>query len=191
MLPLVNLVANLRNAFSPKPFISTWKAHCCENLAPLTLSFSARYGLCGHRYVVWLKAFCKIMAIHKWISRDNPESKHTEDRMYSILDGAIVPIFNDEIIDEYREVLHSPKFQFPEEATEQVLNAIRTLGVHSDRITSEDICNDPKDVVFYEVTLSVDEAYLITGNIKHFPIKPFVVTPAQMIEILISGEIRK
>lgn len=80
---------------------------------------------------------------------------------------------------------------FPEEATEQVLNAIRTLGVHSDRITSEDICNDPKDVVFYEVTLSVDEAYLITGNIKHFPIKPFVVTPAQMIEILISGEIRK
>lgn len=140
---------------------------------------------------MWLKAFCKIMAIHKWISRDNPESKHTEDRMYSILDGAIVPIFNDEIIDEYREVLHSPKFQFSEEATEQVLNAIRTLGVHSDRITSEDICNDPKDVVFYEVTLSVDEAYLITGNIKHFPIKPFVVTPAQMIEILISGEIRK
>lgn len=48
------------------------------------------------------------MAIHKWISRDNPESKHTEDRMYSILDGAIVPIFNDEIIDEYREVLHRP-----------------------------------------------------------------------------------
>ena len=109
--------------------------------------------------------------------------------MYSILDGAIVPIFNDEIIDEYREVLHSPKFQFPEEATEQVLNAIRTLGVHSDRIESEDICYDPRDVVFYEVTLSVDEAYLITGNIKHFPIKPFVVTPAQMIEILLSGEI--
>lgn len=111
------------------------------------------------------------MAIHKWISRDNPESKHTEDRMYSILDGAIVPIFNDEIIDEYREVLHRPKFQFPEEATEQVLNAIRTLGVHSDRITSEDICNDPKDVVFYEVTISVDEAYLDHRQHKTFPNK--------------------
>ena len=45
-------------------------------------------------------------------------------------------------------------------------------------------------MVFYEVTLSVDEAYLITGNIKHFPIKPFVVTPAQMIEILLSGDNR-
>lgn len=130
------------------------------------------------------------MAIHKWISRDNPESKHTEDRMYSILDGTIIPIFNDEIIDEYREVLHRPKFRFPENAIEQVLNAISILGVHSDRIKSEDTCNDPKDVVFYEVTLSVDEAYLITGNIKHFPIKPFVVTPAQMIEILLSGDNR-
>lgn len=87
------------------------------------------------------------------------------------MDGAIIPIFNDEIIDEYREVLHSPKFQFPEEATEQVLNAIRTLGVHSDRITSEDICKDPKDVVFYEVTLSVDEAYLDHRQHKTFPYK--------------------
>ena len=92
-------------------------------------------------------------------------------------------------IDEYREVLHRPKFQFPENAIEQVLNAISILGVHSDRIKSEDTCNDPKDVVFYEVTLSVDETYLITGNIKHFPVKPFIVTPAQMIEILLSGEI--
>ena len=110
--------------------------------------------------------------------------------LHHILDGTIIPIFNDEIIDEYREVLHRPKFQFPENAIEQVLNAISILGVHSDRIKSEDTCNDPKDVVFYEVTLSVDEAYLITGNIKHFPIKPFVVTPAQMIEILLSGDNR-
>lgn len=107
--------------------------------------------------------------------------------LHSVLDGAIIPIFNDEIITEYREVLHRPKFHFPEESIEQVLKAIRTFGIHSDRITSEDICNDPKDVVFYEVTLSVDDAYLITGNIKHFPIKPFVVTPAQMIEIILSG----
>lgn len=28
------------------------------------------------------------------------------------------------------------------------------------------------------------DAYLITGNIKHFPIKPFVVTPKEMLEII-------
>lgn len=32
--------------------------------------------------------------------------------------------------------------------------------------------------------MSVEDAYLVTGNIKHFPKKPFVVTPSQMVEIL-------
>lgn len=35
--------------------------------------------------------------------------------------------------------------------------------------------------VFYEVALSVDDSYLVTGNTKHFPKKPFVVTPAEML----------
>lgn len=43
---------------------------------------------------------------------------------------------------------------------------------------------DPKDVVFYEVALSKEDAYLVTGNKKHFPNKPIVVTPAEMVEIL-------
>ena len=41
-----------------------------------------------------------------------------------------------------------------------------------------------KDAVFYEVALSKDDAYLITGNTKHFPHTPIVVTPAEMLEIL-------
>ena len=28
------------------------------------------------------------------------------------------------------------------------------------------------------------DAYLVTGNKKHFPDKPIVVTPAEMVEIL-------
>lgn len=43
--------------------------------------------------------------------------------LHSILDGEIIPIFNDEIITEYREVLHRPKFHFPDEFIEQVLKA--------------------------------------------------------------------
>ncbi|MBQ9157285.1 MAG: hypothetical protein IJ137_10955 [Eubacterium sp.] len=46
---------------------------------------------------------------------------------------------------------------------------------------------DPKDVVFYAVTMEArkaDDAYLVTGNIKHFPLKPFVVTPREMLTIL-------
>ena len=47
---------------------------------------------------------------------------------------------------------------------------------------------DPKDTVFYEVKMSKEDAYLVTGNIKHFPNKPFVVTPKEMIDILSAKE---
>ena len=34
------------------------------------------------------------------------------------------------------------------------------------------------------VSVSAEDSYLVTGNIKHFPVKPFVVTPAEMVRIL-------
>lgn len=40
------------------------------------------------------------------------------------------------------------------------------------------------DIVFYEVKMTVDDSYLVTGNIKHFPTTPLVVTPAQLVEII-------
>ena len=50
----------------------------------------------------------------------------------------------------------------------------------------DEIFPDSKDIVFYEVAMSKDDTYLVTGNTKHFPKKPFVVTPAEMVEILNS-----
>lgn len=31
-----------------------------------------------------------------------------------------------------------------------------------------------------------ENAYLVTGNIKHFPVKPFIVTPRQLLDIILS-----
>ena len=41
-------------------------------------------------------------------------------------------------------------------------------------------------MIFYEEKKKKrkDDAYLVTGNQKHFPVRPFVVTPAEMMEIL-------
>lgn len=64
------------------------------------------------------------------------------------------------------------------------LEAIKKGGLRSERISSNENLPDPKDVVFYEVALSVDDSFLVTGNIKHFPNKPFVVTPAEMLQII-------
>ncbi len=45
---------------------------------------------------------------------------------------------------------------------------------------------DADDLIFYEVAMEKrdDDAYLVTGNQKHYPIRDFIVTPAEMIEIL-------
>ena len=49
---------------------------------------------------------------------------------------------------------------------------------------SEETFIDKKDLVFYEVALSKEDSFLVTGNLKHFPKKPFVVSPAEMIQII-------
>ena len=51
----------------------------------------------------------------------------------------------------------------------------------------EEIFPDPKDIIFYAVTMAAKknyDPYLVTGNIKHFPVKSFVVTPREMLTIL-------
>lgn len=97
----------------------------------------------------------------------------------------IVPLYNDEILEEYKSVLSRPKFHLNHSLIEAVIKAIITDGLNIDRTPAADIeFPDPKDIVFYEVALSIEDSYLVTGNIRHFPVKPFVVTPAEMVRIL-------
>lgn len=118
------------------------------------------------------------------LSRNNKES-NTSKIFDAVLDGKITPLYNYEILDEYVEVLGRSKFPFRKEDVNLVETLMRTVGIRLERTTTfEGVFPDPKDIVFYEVTLSKDDAYLVTGNIKHFPKKPFVVTLAEMVEIL-------
>ena len=101
------------------------------------------------------------------------------------LRGRITPLYNEEIIDEYREVLSRDKFNLQKQNVDTVINHVKRSGLKLQRTKAlNEVFPDPKDVVFYEVTLSKDDAYLVTGNSKHFPQKPFVVTPAEMVAIL-------
>ena len=107
-----------------------------------------------------------------------------------IADGEIIPIFNSEIIDEYRAVLSRPRFHFRDELVDAILNMVLKAGISLDRTKSDEVFPDPKDIVFYEVALSKEGSYLVTGNTKHFPKTPIVVTPAEMLEILKQREAR-
>lgn len=104
--------------------------------------------------------------------------------------GTIVPVLNEHIVREYREVLSRPKFKFPKDIIDTIVSEIERLGIYIDAPELEIELPDPKDRVFYEVVMeerNTEDAYLVTGNLKHFPEEPFVVTPRQMIDIIVGN----
>ena len=106
--------------------------------------------------------------------------------------GRIIPLLHQDILDEYRDVLHRPKFKFDQENIEIVLAGLLKRGIFLNAVAVSEQLPDPDDAIFYEVVMEAKkstDAYLVTGNLKHFPVKPFVVTPKEMLDILNVGNI--
>jgi len=101
-----------------------------------------------------------------------------------IFSGEIIPLFNADIIKEYTDVLNRSKFGFDAKNVETLIAKIQDFGKQVDRMPFEGSMIDEDDRVFYEVSLAEDESFLVTGNLKHFPKVPKVVTPAEMLVIL-------
>lgn len=83
----------------------------------------------------------------------------------------------------------SNKMQTKQQDIEQASARQQTLDDFVEEETLDIELPDPKDRVFYEVVMEKrkgDDAYLVTGNIKHFPTRPFIVTPRQMLNIILD-----
>ena len=101
----------------------------------------------------------------------------------SIFTGDIVPVLHNEIIDEYKEVLHRPKFNLEPHTIFKVLSAIKNFGIEVCPVHTEEIFIDIDDRIFYESALAIN-AYLITGNKRHYPAGKFILSPAEMLNII-------
>lgn len=114
------------------------------------------------------------------------ENSPTVKILKYISQNEIIPVYSTDIIKEYYEVLKRDKFKLPDNLVLDLLKDIITNGFEiKDIINVTENMPDPKDVVFYAVTLSASDkdALLVTGNGKHFPIKPFIVTPSELISL--------
>lgn len=103
------------------------------------------------------------------------------------INGNLVPILHEKIIAEYEEVLRRKKFPFSEEDIQTLLRGLKESGVFWVPALIDEELPDKKDVVFYAVTMEArkeEDAYLVTGNIRHFPVRPYIVTPREMLSIL-------
>lgn len=107
------------------------------------------------------------------------------------MQGDIIPVLNDGILAEYEDVLRRPKFKFEERAVRVFLDELKRRAVFIDAGPIEDAIPDPKDVVFYAVLMEKrkeEDAYLVTGNLKHYPVRTYIVTPREMLDILQEGK---
>ena len=101
-----------------------------------------------------------------------------------MFNGKIKPLYNDEILDEYFDVLNRSKFHLSENRINELLNFFKENGIDSSRFPYGGEMPDEDDRVFYEVCLSTKDSFLVTGNLKHFPKEPQVITASEMMEIL-------
>lgn len=98
--------------------------------------------------------------------------------------GKIVPLYNEEILAEYDDVLHRAKFNLLDRDVSSMIGTIIKLGMPMDRTESKETLVDMSDLVFYEVTLSKEGAFVVTGNLNHFPRSPIVVTPSELLMMI-------
>ncbi len=106
-----------------------------------------------------------------------------------VFGGVIVPVFNERILREYKNVLLRQKFNFDVDEVDNVLTRLFDVGIYIEGKSIDIELPDEKDRVFYEVVMDIRtdvESYLVTGNLKHFPIEPFIVTPRQMLDIILA-----
>ena len=104
----------------------------------------------------------------------------------AIRDGRIKVVCSRDILNEYREVLSRGKFHLSTARVEQTISTLVENALFLEPVASSEEFSDETDRVFYEVALagSEDRTRLVTGNLRHYPISPIVVTPAQMVAIL-------
>ena len=121
-------------------------------------------------------------------------TKRTDTATAQVVDaistGDIIPLYSQEILNEYDEVLHRTKFSFSEERIQRILIMIQQFGLLVNPSPTGEVLVDMADLVFYEVVMEKrsEDAYLITGNIRHFPECSYIVTPSEMMAIIQKGQ---
>ena len=99
-----------------------------------------------------------------------------------ITDDELQIYYNAAIMAEYQEVLSREHLKLSIKTQHRIINTIKKAGILIDPPTSTMPLPDESDRIFYDTAKEVN-AYLITGNLKHYPEEPHILLPARFIEI--------
>jgi len=113
----------------------------------------------------------------------NPEAA-TAKVVRLLLEQEFVPLYDADIIAEYEDVLYRAKFPILKETADALISFIIENGIEASRGIFDEPMPDEEDRVFYEVSLSQEDSFLVTGNLKHYPTSPHVIAPADFINLI-------
>jgi len=95
--------------------------------------------------------------------------------------------FSSAVLAEYEEVLCRSKFagRINLIAVQRFFEILYKIGTTVHVVPSHITLPDEADRKFYDIAKK-EGAYLVTGNIRHYPTEPFVVEPADFLRLLTS-----
>lgn len=102
----------------------------------------------------------------------------------AVLNEQITVLVDSRILFEYRDVLLRPRFRFPRDYVESVLEFLEHEGTHITAGPTPAVIPDAADIPCYEVAVAGQAHCLVTGNARHFPATPLVVSPREFLDTL-------
>jgi putative PIN family toxin of toxin-antitoxin system len=122
-----------------------------------------------------------------------PQSAPSRAFLMTIAGTMVQLCVSGDVYAEYEEVIQRPKFNRSEAVIEQTLRTIRQNGLWVKPSESVRVCSDPDDDIFLECAQAARAHYLLSGNLKDFPVKwaqTQIVTPRQFLDAMarIPGE---
>ena len=106
--------------------------------------------------------------------------------MEYINSNIITPIFSDDIMKEYKEVLSRKEFGFNKKSVGDMITRFKKKGMLIKPHKLDMDFKDISDLKFYEVVMEKKDknAKLVTGNIKDFPVDKRIVTPRELLKLI-------
>lgn len=117
---------------------------------------------------------------------DTDSNSNTVIIMKLFFDKRINILYSDEILEEYKDVLERKEFKFKKSDIGTLINLIKNRGIRITPAKLSEELKDKKDLPFYEIVMDTRniDSKLITGNLKHFPKKPYIITPKQFVSAI-------
>lgn len=99
-----------------------------------------------------------------------------------LLKRKAVLLFCMDIIKEYVDILYEKKFGVDVHMLDDILLFLIKNGIEKTIKKSKTKLIDESDRKFYDLLDTDKEAYLITGNIKHYPKNKRIISPREFID---------